>query len=232
MIRRVFDQSIDLLSGAWQAFVGVALVIGAVNALIGVGTARALEGVTDETVEVGEVLLSDALTATALAIAVLATTLILASVLVVMVSTVARGHRPNAAEAIALVLRRGRVVVGATLAATVLVFLGLLLFIVPGVWIAVALTPLLAVVVDGEDGIVESIRTTLGLVRGHWLSVFGLVAMVAVINFGLGVAGVVAGAVGFLLSIIANAISSMVIATVIWFTYAELRRHRDWPDVV
>ena len=44
--------------------------------------------------------------------------------------------------------------------------------------------------------------------------------------------GTVSGAIGFLLAILANALSSMIIATVIWFTYVELKRQRDWPGVV
>jgi hypothetical protein len=108
----------------------------------------------------------------------------------------------------------------------------LLAFVVPGVWLIVTLMPLLAVVVDGDSGVTDSLRSTFALVRGRWLAVFGLVAILAAVNIGLGVTGTVAGAMGFLLSILANAASVMVMATVIWFTYVELQREQDRPGVV
>ena len=231
MIRKVVNQSIDLLWGAWQAFFGVALMIGALNALVGLGTALSFEDLVDEAAASGTVSMGNAVAAAAIGIVVFAVSLILTSVLIAMVATVARGDRPNAAEAVSTVTRRGVVVIGSVLASTVLVFIGLLLFIVPGIWLIVTLMPLLAIVLDGEDGVVGSLRRTFELVRGRWLSVFGLVAILAAINIGLGVVGSVPGAMGFLLSILANAISSMVIATAIWFTYTELRRQHDWPEV-
>lgn len=232
MIRKVVNQSIDLLWGAWQAFFGVALLIGALNALVGLGTALSFEDLVDDTAEAGFVSMGDALLAAAIGIVVFAVSLILTSILIVMVATAARGDRPNAAEALSGVVRRGVVVVGAVLASTVMVFVGLLLFIVPGIWLIVTLMPLLAIVLDGEEGVVGSVRRTFELVRGRWLSVAGLVAILAAINIGLGVVGTVPGAMGFLLSILANAISSMIIATAIWFTYTELRRQHDWPEVI
>lgn len=232
MIRTVVNQTLDLLWGAWQAFLGVSLMIGALNALVGLATALSFEELVDQTAEAGTVTATDALWAAAVGIIVFAVTLILVSVLVVMVSAVAGGSQPNAAEALSAVLARGGVVVGSVAVATVLVFVGLLLFIVPGIWLIVTFLPLLAVVLDGEQGILESLRSTFALVRGHWLSVFGLVLILGAINIGLGVVGTVPGAVGFLLSVLANAISSMIIATVIWFTYLELQRRRDWPGVV
>lgn len=232
MIRKVVNQSIDLLWGAWQAFFGISLLIGALNALVGLATSLSLEDLADETAETGTVAVSDALFAAAVGIGVFAVSLILVSVLVVMVSMAAQGEQPNAAEAIGRVRSRAVVVVGSIAVATVLVFVGLLLFIVPGVWVMVTLMPLIAVVLDGEDGIVDSMRSTILLVRGHWLSVFALVLILGAINLGLGVMGTVSGAIGFFLAILANALSSMIIATVIWFTYVELRRQRDWPGVV
>ena len=232
MIRTVVNQTLDLLWGAWQAFFGVSLLIGAVNALVALGASLSFEDVADSTVADGDFSVGDALAASLTLFAVSIISLLLISVLVVMVATAARGDQPNAAEAVRAVRQRFAVIVGAVLLSAVLVVVGLALFIVPGIWVAVTLLPLLAVVVDGSDGVVASLRATYDLVRGHWLSVFALVLILGAINIGLGVVGTVPGAVGFLLSIVTNAFSSMIIATVIWFTYVELGRRRDWPGVV
>lgn len=232
MIRTVVNQTIDLLWGAWQAFFGVSLLIGAVNALVALGTSLSFEDLADRTAETGSFSAMDALVAALTSIAVFAISLMLVSVLVVMVSMAARGTQPNAAVALGAVRDRAAVVVGSVLLSAVLVFVGLLLFIVPGIWVLVTLMPLLAVVLEGTDGVAGSIRGTFDLVRGQWLSVFALVLILGAVNVGLGVVGTVPGAVGFLLSIVANAFSSMIIATVIWFTYVELGRRRDWPGVI
>lgn len=232
MIKTVVNQAIDLLWGAWQAFFGVALLIGAINALVALGTSLSFEDIADSTAETGTFSAIDALVAALVSIAVFAISLILVSILVVMVSMAARGTQPNAAEALGVVRGRAGVVIGAVLLSTVLVFVGLLLFVVPGIWALVTLMPLVAVIVDGTDGVLGSVRSTFELVRGHWLQVFALVLILGAINIGLGVVGTVPGAIGYLLSIVANAFSSMVIATVIWFTYVELGRRRDWPGVV
>lgn len=232
MIRRVVNQSIDLLWGGWQALFSVSLLIGALNALVGLATALSFEDLVDTSAETGSVPVSDALVAMAVGVGVFAVSLVLVSVLIVMVSTATRGDQPNVADAGAFVIGRGGVIAGSILVSTMLVFVGLLLFIVPGVWLIVTLMPLLAVVIDGDDGVVGSIRSTFNLVHGRWLSVFGIVLIIGAINIGLGIAGTVPGAVGFFLSILANAISSMVVATAIWFTYTELRRQRDWHGVV
>lgn len=226
------NQSIDLLWGAWQAFFAFALLIGAFNSLVGLATSAGLEDVADRTARSGTFDVSDALASAAISVAAFAVSLVLVSVLVVMVATAARGERPNVAAAAVTVFGRIVTIVGSVVVSTILIVVGLVLFIVPGVWLIVTLMPLLAVVVDGEAGISDSIRSTFELVRGRWLAVFGLVAILAAINIGLGVTGTVSGAMGFLLSIVANAASSMVMATVIWFTYQELGRRRDWPGVV
>lgn len=232
MIRKVINQSIDLLWGAWQAFFPFALVIGIFDALVGLATSAGLEDLADRTAESGTVDLPDALASAAISVGMFAVSLVLVSVLVVMVATAARGEPPNVAAAVVTVVGRIGTIVGSVALSTILVVVGLLLFVVPGVWLSVTLMPLLAVVVDGEAGVVESIRASYGLVRGRWLTVFGLFAILAAVSIGLGVTGTVSGAMGFLLSIVANAVSDMVMATVIWFTYRELQRQRDWPGVV
>lgn len=231
MIRSVINASIDLLWGAWQAFFGVALLIGTLDALAGLALVLSLEDLTDQVAETGTISVSEGVRAMAVGVGLFAVSLVFMSILVVMVSTAAKGRQPNAADAVRHVVERGMVLVGSIAIAAVLVFAGLLLFIVPGLWLMITLMPLIAVVLDGDEGVLDSLHSTYRLVVSQWLSVFALVLIVVAVDVGLGVMGTVGGAVGFLLSILANALSSMVLATVIWFTYSDLRRQRDWPAV-
>jgi hypothetical protein len=57
---------------------------------------------------------------------------------------------------------------------TVLVFVGTLLFVVPGVWLAMALSPVVYCVVDSKRSPTEAIFHSIRLTRGHRFRLFGL----------------------------------------------------------
>lgn len=231
MVSKVINRSVESLRESWQGMIGFALALGAMQAFVGLLAAVPLERIAGASIDPADLSASDALLAAVTGLVVFAISLVLTSVLIVMVGAATRGDPPDASEAIGAVVRRAWVVLGSVVVAGVLTFIGLLIFIVPGIWFGVLMMPLLAVVLDSGEGVVASIRSTMSLVRGSWLSVFGLVLIVAGINIVVSIVGALPGLVGLFLSIIANAITSMIMATVIWFTYQELRRLRDWPEM-
>ncbi len=231
VIGRVLNLSLDLLARRWQGFVGPALVVGVIQVAIGLVAALSLDGLADVIVEEEEITLGAALAFLGSSMVVFSINLVLMAFLVAMVVQAASGDRVDTAAASALVGRRFGVLVGAVLLGVGIVFVGFMLLLVPGIWAAVSLTPLIAVVVVGDEGPVRSVRSAFALVRGSWFTVFALVAIVFAVNIGFGILSGFPGATGLGLSVVATAASSAFQATVVWFTYEELTRRRNWPEL-
>lgn len=103
--------------------------------------------------------------------------------------------------------------VGVYLLSTFIILAGLLLFVVPGIILAVALFPALPLVYDGREGIVEVIKEAWDLTNGYKLPLF--VLSIVMILF------VLAGLIAFIIGIIVTgAIGSLIFA----LAYEELRR--------
>jgi hypothetical protein len=102
----------------------------------------------------------------------------------------------------------------ADVAATVIVVVGYVLFVVPGVIFATWLTPLLVIVNLERRSVRQSMVRSYQLVRGHFWRVFivGFVA-VAVVQIAVSLAGGVAGAISHSVSVevIANAVPSALL---------------------
>jgi hypothetical protein len=231
MIGRVLNRSLDLLGRHWQGFVGPALVVGVIQVVIGLVASLSLEGITDAIIEEQEITLGAAMAFLGSSMVVFSTSLVLMAILVAMVIQAASGDRVDAGAAMALIGRRFGVLVIAVLLGVGIVFVGFMLLVVPGVWAAVSLTPLMALVVGGDEGPVRAVRSSFALVRGSWFTVFALVAVVFAVNVVLGIVGGFPGAIGLALAVAATAASSSFQAAVVWFTYQELTRRRNWPEL-
>ncbi len=231
MIGKVLNRSLDLLARRWQGFVGPALAVGVVQVAIGLVAALSLDGLTDAIIEEEEITLGAAMAFLGSSMVVFSIGLVLIAFLVAMVIQAASGDRVDAGAASALIGRRFGVLAGAVLLGVGAVFVGFMLLIVPGVWAAVSLTPLVALVVAGSEGPLRSVRSSFELVKGSWFAVFALVAIVFAVNIGLGILGGFPGAIGLALSVVATAASSSFQAAVVWFTYEELTRRRNWPEL-
>ncbi|HSJ72256.1 MAG TPA: hypothetical protein VLA29_11495 [Acidimicrobiia bacterium] len=231
VIGRVMNRSLDLLGRRWQGFVGPALVVGVIQVAIGLVASLSLDGITDAIIEEEEITLGAAMAFLGSSMVVFSISLVLMAFLVAMVIQAASGDRVDAGAATALIGRRFGVLVGAVLLGVGIVFVGFMLLVVPGIWAAVSLTPLMALVVGGDEGPVRSVRSSFELVRGSWFTVFAIVAIVFAVNIVLGILGGFPGATGLALSVIATAASSLFQAAVVWFTYEELTRRRNWPEL-
>lgn len=231
MIGRVLNRSLDLFARRWQGFVGPALAVGVIQVAIGLVAALSLDGLADAIIEEDEITLGAAFAFLGSSMVVFAISLVLMAFLLAIVVQAASGDRVDTGAATALIGRRFGVLVGAVLMGVGIVFVGFMLLLVPGVWAAVSLTPLVAVVVGGDEGPVRSVRSSFALVRGSWISVFALVALVFAVNIGLGILSGFPGVVGLALSVVATAASTSFQAALVWFTYEELTRRRNWPEL-
>ena len=77
-------------------------------------------------------------------------------------------------------------VVGTLLATTIITFIGFLLFAIPGIYLAVALSIILAVRMVERKGYFESIRRCTALMTGHWWSTLGLMIVMSLLVTGIG----------------------------------------------
>lgn len=124
------------------------------------------------------------------------------------IAAVAGGDRLSLAGALALALRRLPAMIGAAVASSFTILVGLLALVLPGVYLAVALMFALVAVVVERCGPIASLRRSSELVRGHWghaagaATLMGIVAIVhLLISLGITVAwldpaSVAAGAEG------------------------------------
>lgn len=87
-------------------------------------------------------------------------------------------------EAVSWALRRFPVLVVAGLLASIAVLAGLLLLIVPGIWLAGSFSMLSQVVAIEDAGPVQALRRSFGLVKGRWWPTIGFLLLVGLIGSG------------------------------------------------
>lgn len=126
---------------------------------------------------------------------------LMGTAVLLMVGALGRGRPGDAASVLVGVLRRLPHLVIASLLFTLAVWAGLLLLILPGVFLLVALSFFAqAVLFDGHDG-VRAIGASYRLTRGHWWRTLAFYALVIVANLvALVLLGLVVGLLGGLLS--------------------------------
>ena len=229
MAGNILNRTFELLTKHWQAFIGVALIVGAISAAVqliyGIVSASAIEE-ADSFEDLSSLLWVSLLGLIVWVVVNLAVN----SVLVVMARNVDQEQPPNPGDALQHVLSRFGVLIAVALLSGFAVFIGLLLFIIPGIWIGVSLVPVIAVVMFEDRGIIDSMRRSFSLVRGSWWQVLGVVAVLAVINIVLGLFTVVPGPIGFLIQIIVTAITLTIQSFAVYVTYDELRAEADAVD--
>jgi hypothetical protein len=77
-------------------------------------------------------------------------------------------------------------VIGTLLVTTIITFIGFIVLIVPGVYLSVALSIILAVRMVEGRGLVESIRRCTALMTGYWWMTLGLIIVMSIITAALG----------------------------------------------
>jgi Membrane domain of glycerophosphoryl diester phosphodiesterase len=108
------------------------------------------------------------------------------------------GERAGASESLRYALGRTVAMCIAYLLVVILFLLGLVLLIIPGIWIAVKLSMVFPAVVFERKNPLSAIGRSWTLTRGHWWRIFGTLAVVFLITFvaQLVLGGVVGGLLG------------------------------------
>ena len=229
MAGTILSRTFELLRQHWQAFLGVALLVGAISALIQLVYGLAVDGVLEDADSVED--LASVLWVSLIGAAVsLVVTLVVNAVLVVMARNADLGSPPDPGTSLQHVLSRLGVVIVVALLSGIAIFIGLLLLVIPGIWIGVSLVPVIAVVMFEDGGIIDSMRRSFSLVSGNWWQVFLVVIVLAVINLVLGLFTALPGAVGFLVLVVVTAITLTIQAFAMYVTYDELRSAADAVD--
>jgi hypothetical protein len=155
---------------------------------------------------------------------------------------VADGRAPRPGAAIINGLEAFRPVFLAVLIAAAGVVIGLLLLIIPGIWLAIRwyFTPQ-AVVVDGRRG-VAALERSAELVAGCWWRVFGIVilanaaagipATVIQIPFNLWADSVNSSAISLVGEVIGTALTAPFVSLMVTLLYFDLLARRSLPSMV
>ena len=229
MAGTILSRTFELLRQHWQAFLGVALLVGAISALIQLVYGLAVDGVLEDAESVED--LASVLWVSLIGAAVsLVVTLVVNAVLVVMARNADLGSPPDPGTSLQHVLSRLGVVIVVALLSGIAIFIGLLLLVIPGIWIGVSLVPVIAIVMFEDRGIIDSMRRSFSLVSGNWWQVFLVVIVLAVINIVLGLFTALPGAIGFLVLVVVTAITLTIQAFAMYVTYDELRSAADAVD--
>jgi hypothetical protein len=111
---------------------------------------------------------------------------------------IATGSPMTAGEAIGVGFRRGPAFFGASICYFLIIVVGLILLIVPGIWLMVALFLCFYAVILDRKGPIESLRYSWQLVKGNWwrsaaiLTIIGIIVGVMYLLIGL-IIGILVG---------------------------------------
>jgi hypothetical protein len=157
-----------------------------------------------------------------------------------------QGHRASLGECLGVALRRAGPVIVVSLLFGIMVMLGLILLIVPGIMLAVMWSVVVPITVEERTGILGAFNRAQELTRGARWTIFGLFLLIFLIGLGIGFVGVLVSTVTIGFSYENPAISSSVPAlavNVIVLTLAsafssalvtslfvELREWKDGPE--
>lgn len=165
--------------------------------------------------------------------------LVLYGALISVIDRVARGEPVAIGTALGVGLRRGPALFVVGFCYSIAVFVGMILLLVPGLWLMVALLfGFFAVVLDGK-GPIDSLGYSMRLVRGHWWRTTGVLTVIffiaMVIYFIIGMIGGAAAvfqtdaliATGnlpwYIDFIVVPALSAVVVPLMYTMTYAVYR---------
>jgi len=157
-----------------------------------------------------------------------------------------QGHRASLGECLSVALRRALPVFVVSILFGILVVLGLIVLIVPGIMMAVMWSVVVPITVEERTGILGAFSRSQELTRGARWTIFGLFLLIFLIGMGIGLVGVLVATVtlGFsyenptisssLPAIIMNAIvltlASAFSSALITSLFVELREWKDGPE--
>jgi hypothetical protein len=146
--------------------------------------------------------------------------LVLYAVLIVNIVAVSRGERPAFAASLATALRRAPALILATIIFLIAFIVGLVLLIVPGVYVWNRLQLFVVPLVTGPEGPGTSLSTSWRLVGGHWWRtatlIFVMLAILYVLDLALvAVAAAIAAAVHGGVSNLVQSAGSFVLGSIV-----------------
>lgn len=168
------------------------------------------------------------------------------------IDAMARGHRPSMAEALGVGLKRLPVMLAVTLLFAIVVTIGMVLLVIPGIWLwGLLQLAFIAVIVDGS-GVFASFSTSRELMRGNWwranIAIFVawvlMIVLVAVLGaiggFILGLTGASAEAANSmegqviqqLISAVLNVFTMSFFPCVLLAVFNDLKLRREGGDLL
>ncbi len=103
--------------------------------------------------------------------------------------------------------------IGVYLLTALLIFIGILVFIIPGIILSLGLWPALMLVYDGREGVVDVLKEAWDMTNGHKTTLFLLFVVTGIF--------VLAGLIAFVIGIVVTATIGMII---LCLAYEELRK--------
>jgi len=157
-----------------------------------------------------------------------------------------QGHRASLGECLAVALRRAGPVIVVSILFGIMVLLGLILVIVPGIMLAVMWSVVVPITVEERTGILGAFNRAQNLTRGARWTIFGLFLLIFLIGLGIGLVGVLVStvtigfsyenpaissslpalAVNVVVLTLASAFSSALVTSL----FVELREWKDGPE--
>lgn len=116
------------------------------------------------------------------------------SVMLAGVDRAARGSATSLRDALGVGIRRAPAVIRTGILVGLAVVVGLVLLVIPGIYLMVALYPVLLLPIAEQLGARQSFRRAMELVKGSWWRTAGVLSVVSLLIIALGgIIGVVAG---------------------------------------
>ncbi|GMQ98086.1 MAG: hypothetical protein BMS9Abin17_0591 [Acidimicrobiia bacterium] len=237
MVGKVLSRTVALIRDRWQGLAGAAIAFGALSELIGLlfqvfnqdalNDLQSAETIDPETLDVGQIF-GGLFVWSVLAMVV---GLVITAVMLNMVAEADRSGVPDVNVALSKSFSRFLPLLGLVLLSTISIMVGFLLLVAPGIWIAVSLVPAVAIFFLEDKGPLDSFKESIRLVRGSWWPVLGIILSVGLFVFLLGFFRLVPGPIGFLLGVVVAAVTVVVQAAAIYFTFVELRGVSTIEDV-
>jgi len=243
-IGSVFSRAFGVMGNNPLVVFGVALVLGAgpqllYSVLIGTNLATAAA-------EGGDPIRTAAIGAIAVGLVSMISRSLVSGCVTRATVAYSQGHRARLRECLGVALQRAVPVIVVSILFGIMVLLGLILLIVPGIMLAVMWSVVVPVTVEERTGIIGAFNRAQELTRGARWTIFGLFLLILLIGMAIGFVGVLVSTVTIGLSYANPAIASSLPALVlnaivltlasafssalVTSLFVELREWKDGPE--
>jgi len=157
-----------------------------------------------------------------------------------------QGHRAGLGECLGVALRRAVPVIVVSILFGIMVLLGLILLVVPGIILAVMWSVVVPITVEERTGILGAFNRSQELTRGARWTIFGLFLLIFLIGLGIGLVGILvstvilglsyenpaisASAPALVMNALVLTLASAFSSALITSLFVELREWKDGPE--